>query len=211
MSELETIRLALKPKVSNIAWDVDGWLIILKDSNLSSIKATRRQVGISFDWEWHFVAPVIIRENVGEDEIRLYQEIKRREAQIKRRGFFRYSYEWVTAEMLKRVFPEIAPASDLLESLNKDQTLQKMLKRSSLDELYVNTYFELLDAGSLDEAVRKYYDSPRNLGWLLTAIKGPGSEWRFGPLVRRIYELLDYLAGRLTEFTRGLGSRTAGF
>ncbi|MEM4181211.1 MAG: hypothetical protein QXW50_05995 [Nitrososphaerota archaeon] len=209
MSELETIRLALKTKISKISWDIDGWLIILKDSNISSIKATRRQVGISFDWEWHFVAPVIISEGDGSDGLTLYREMKRREAQIKRKGIFRYNYAWVTAELLERVFPEIVPVPDLREYLNSDRELLKLLKRSSLDELYVNTYFELLGASSPDEALRRYYESPQIVGWLITAVKGPGSEWRFGQIVRRVYELLDYLAARLIEFTRRLESVTA--
>jgi hypothetical protein len=209
VSELETIKLALGDKISNIAWDLDGWVILLKDSNISNLKVSRRLVGISFDWEWHFVTPLIIREEVDEAGLRLYREMKRREVQIKRRGILRYSYEWVTGELLKRVFPEITPENDLLTLLNRDENLQRLLKRSSIDELYINTYFELGGATLSDETVRKYYESPTMVGWLITAIKGPGSEWRFGPIVKRIYELLDYLAGKLLGFSRELESRLA--
>lgn len=209
MSEFEVIRLALGDKVSNVAWDFDGWVISLKDSNLPSLKISRRLVGISFDWEWHFVTPLIIREEVDEAGLQLYREMKRREVQIRRRGILRYSYEWVTGELLVKVFPEITPATDLLALLNRDESLQRLLKRSSIDELYINTYFELAGASISDEILRKYYESPTMVGWLITAIKGPGSEWRFGPIVKRIYELLDYLAGRLLEFSHDLESRLA--
>ncbi len=209
MSELEVIKLALGDKVSNIAWDLDGWVIRLKGSNLTNLKISRRLVGISFDWEWHFVTPLIIHEEVDEAGLHLYREMKRREVQIKRRGMLRYSYEWVTGELLTKVFPEITPESDLLVLLNRDGTLHRLLRRSSIDELYVNTYFELGVASLSDEALRKYYESPTMVGWLITAIKGPGSEWRFGAIVKRIYELLDYLAGKLLNFSRELESRLA--
>ena len=209
MSELETIKLALGDKVSNIAWDLDGWVIQLKNSNLLNLKISRRLVGISFDWEWHFVTPLIMHEEVDEAGLHLYREMKRREVQIRRRGILRYSYEWVTSELLIKVFPELPPANDLLISLNRDENLQRLLRRSSIDELYINTYFELGGASLSDQALRKYYESPTMVGWLITAIKGPGSEWRFGPIVKRIYELLDYLAGKLLEFSRELESRLA--
>ncbi|GBC70454.1 hypothetical protein HRbin02_00221 [Candidatus Calditenuaceae archaeon HR02] len=209
MSELETIKLALGDKVSNIAWDLDGWVIQLKNSNLLNLKISRRLVGISFDWEWHFVTTLIMHEEVDEAGLHLYREMKRREVQIRRRGILRYSYEWVTGELLIKVFPELPPANDLLISLNRDENLQHLLRRSSIDELYINTYFELGGASLSDQALRKYYESPTMVGWLITAIKGPGSEWRFGPIVKRIYELLDYLAGKLLEFSRELESRLA--
>lgn len=171
------------------------------------MKVSRRLVGISFDWEWHFVAPVIVREETSSEDARLYRELKRREAQIRRRGIIRYSYEWVTSELLTKVFPEITPTTDLITRLNRDAQLQRLLKRSSIDELHVNTYFELGGARTPEEALRRYFESPSMVGWLITAIKGPGSEWRFGPLVRRIYELVDYLAGELLEFTKEFESR----
>lgn len=209
MSELEVIKLALGDKISNVAWDLDGWVIRLKDSNLLNLKISRRLVGISFDWEWHFVTPLIIREKVDEAGLRLYREMKRREVQIRRRGILRYSYEWVTGELLTRVFPEVTSVNDLQVMLNTDDNLQRLLKRSSIDELYINTFFELGGASLSDEVLRKYYESPMMVGWLVTAIKGPGSEWRFGPIVKRIYELLDYLAGKLLEFSRELESKLA--
>lgn len=209
MSGLEIIKLALKDNVENIAWDIDGWMILLKDSRLRSLKVSRRLVGISFDWEWHFVAPIILREEVGEEDVKLYREMKRREVQIKRRGVIRYSYEWVTSELLTKVFPEVTPTEDLKTQLNKDGELQRLLRRSSIDELHVNTYFELGGFGSPDEALRKYFESPVKVGWLITAIKGPGSEWRFGPIVKRIYELLNYLAEELFKFTEELETKVS--
>ncbi|MEM0381521.1 MAG: hypothetical protein QW059_05705 [Nitrososphaerota archaeon] len=207
MSELEVIKLALGKNVDSASWDLDGWVILLKDSRLRSLKISRRLVGISFDWEWHFVTPLIIREVVDDSGGQLYREMKRREVQIRRRGIFRYSYEWVTSELLSKVFPDVAPVDDLMIRLNRNNQLLRLLKRSVVDELHVNTYFDLTGASSPDDALRKHYESPKMIGWLLTAIKGPGSEWRFGPIVKRIYELLDFLAGELIEFTRELESR----
>ncbi|MEM1534264.1 MAG: hypothetical protein QXL60_03655, partial [Nitrososphaerota archaeon] len=103
MSELEVIKLALGKNVDSASWDLDGWVILLKDSRLRSLKISRRLVGISFDWEWHFVTPLIIREVVDDSGGQLYREMKRREVQIRRRGIFRYSYEWVTSELLSKV------------------------------------------------------------------------------------------------------------
>ncbi len=207
MSELEVIKLALGKNVDSASWDLDGWVILLKDSRLRSLKISRRLVGISFDWEWHFVTPLIIREVVDDSGGQLYREMKRREVQIRRRGIFRYSYEWVTSELLSKVFPDVAPVDDLMIRLNRNNQLLRLLKRSVVDELHVNTYFDLTGASSPDDALRKHYESPKMIGWLLTAIKGPGSEWRFGTIVKRIYELLDFLAGELIEFTRELESR----
>jgi len=207
LSELEVIKLALGKNVDSASWDLDGWVILLKDSRLRSLKISRRLVGISFDWEWHFVTPLIIREVVDDSGGQLYREMKRREVQIRRRGIFRYSYEWVTSELLSKVFPDVAPVDDLMIRLNRNNQLLRLLKRSVVDELHVNTYFDLTGASSPDDALRKHYESPKMIGWLLTAIKGPGSEWRFGPIVKRIYELLDFLAGELIEFTRELESR----
>ncbi|MEM2197903.1 MAG: hypothetical protein QW411_02425 [Nitrososphaerota archaeon] len=207
MSELEVIKLALGKNVDSASWDLDGWVILLKDSRLRSLKISRRLVGISFDWEWHFVTPLIIREVVDDSGGQLYREMKRREVQIRRRGIFRYSYEWVTSELLSKVFPDVAPVDDLMIRLNRNNQLLRLLKRSVVDELHVNTYFDLTGASSPDDALRKHYESPKMIGWLITAIKGPGSEWRFGPIVKRIYELLDFLAGELIEFTRELESR----
>ncbi|MEM1534265.1 MAG: hypothetical protein QXL60_03660, partial [Nitrososphaerota archaeon] len=146
-------------------------------------------------------------EVVDDSGGQLYREMKRREVQIRRRGIFRYSYEWVTSELLSKVFPDVAPVDDLMIRLNRNNQLLRLLKRSVVDELHVNTYFDLTGASSPDDALRKHYESPKMIGWLLTAIKGPGSEWRFGPIVKRIYELLDFLAGELIEFTRELESR----
>ncbi|MEM2358797.1 MAG: hypothetical protein QW675_06880 [Nitrososphaerota archaeon] len=207
MSELEVIKLALGKNVDSASWDLDGWVILLKDSRLRSLKISRRLVGISFDWEWHFVTPLIIREVVDDSGGQLYREMKRREVQIRRRGIFRYSYEWVTSELLSKVFPDVAPVDDLMIRLNRNNQLLRLLKRSVVDELHVNTYFDLTGASSPDDALRKHYESPKMIGWLITAIKGPGSEWRFGTIVKRIYELLDFLAGELIEFTRELESR----
>ncbi len=201
MSELETIRLSLKDKIVEFAPDRDGWIIVLKGDRINSIKVARSQVGLSLDFEWHFVAPVVVYEEVTERRARLYRELKRREAQTLRRGWIRYSYTWITSTALKENLPEVTPLNDLVERLNNDTNLQKLLRRSVVDELHVNTYFSLDWGIDPKDSIRRHYQDPEKVGWLLTAIKGPGSEWRFASIVRRIYELLEYLAGRLSEFT----------
>jgi len=207
VNELELLKLALREVIDRITLDIDGWVIFLKGSNINCLKVSRRLLGISFDSEWHFVAPIIIRQVSGESDVRLYREMKRREVQIKRRGVLRFTYEWVTSDLLSRLFPEIKPEYDLAQLLNGDETLHNLLKRSSVDELYINTYFELMDLTNPELALKAHMDNPLNVGWLATTVKGPGSEWRFGPIIRRIYQLLDYLAIKLVDFTKELESR----
>ncbi len=207
MSEIETIKLSLKDKIAEVLPDREGWVLVLREGNIGSIKIAKNLIGLSLDWEWHFVAPVIIYEEVDQRRVRLYRELKQREAQIERRGWLRYSYRWITGDTLRKVFPHLTPVPDLIERLNSDGRLRDLLRRSVIDELYINTYFTLDPGSDPNESIRRHYESPEKVGWLITAIKGPGSEWRFASIVRRIYELIDYLAGVLVDHAREVERR----
>ncbi len=207
MSEIETIKLSLRDKIAEVLPDREGWVLVLRKGNIGSIKIAKSLIGLSLDWEWHFVAPVIIYEEVDQRRVRLYRELKQREAQIDRRGWLRYSYRWITGDTLRKVFPHLTPAPDLVERLNSDGRLRDLLRRSVIDELYINTYFTLDPGSDPNESIRRHYENPEKVGWLITAIKGPGSEWRFASIVRRIYELLDYLAGVLVDYAREVERR----
>jgi hypothetical protein len=207
MSEIETIKLSLRDKIAEVLPDREGWVLVLREGNIGSIKIAKNLIGLSLDWEWHFVAPVIVYEEVDQRRVRLYRELKQREAQVERRGWLRYSYRWITGDTLTKVFPHLTPVTDLVERLNSDGRLRDLLRRSVIDELYINTYFTMDPGSDPNESIKRHYESPEKVGWLITAIKGPGSEWRFASIVRRIYELLDYLAGVLVDYTHEVERR----
>ena len=196
----------LKDRVESWGVSGDSVVIIPKDASFDELHVRRMFIEWGFgEFKWQFTGfiSVVSKEEMKETSVRLYRMLKNLETDLKWRGFFLKKPVFGTSTNLRDLALEInglKPNEELAEILNSNDQVLKLVRRAKpdmlkmrLESIHLDGIELYADAMEPLHLVRKYYEKPYRVMWLIaiTRVNLP-NPW-IGNLIKDLYNLLDVL------------------
>ncbi len=186
--------------------DMGGGLLIPKEEyHFNSILTKPKQLWVSADRSWQFIAAITIldKNKFSDKDIPLFQQLKGHECQISRSGFIRKKFQFISNPLLKYLnaeIPNLVIDNALVEILNQDAVLQKSFSTITPDSLSITLFSQPIVTRDLKEycsGFLKVFQNPTELIWNVNLEKFLGaitSKGNYYKVLDTIIETLDTIS-----------------
>jgi len=158
-------------------WDIStqgaSMLIPHSHFHFDKILFLPRRLYYSADKTWNFIAsvPIIFKNQFTQNDIKLYQNLKCIEAEVKKLGLIKKKFrfqEHSISQKLQEEIPSFEIRSFLTDILNEDRDLIELMSNISPENLQIQLYSPKIQAANIKEYINQfkiYYWDPEEIIW----------------------------------------------
>ncbi len=203
-------------------WDISsqGASILIPHSHFhfDKILFLPKRLYYSADKTWNFIAsvPIISKNQFKQNDIKLYQNLKCIEAEVKKLGVlkkkFRFQEHSISLKLQEEI-PSFETRSFLTEILNEDRDLMQLMNNISPENLQIQLYSPRIQTSSIKEYINQfkiYYQNPEEIIWNIAIEKYLDSiisKKKYTLVLDSIIQALDLCAIHVIRGTNIIKSR----